>query len=53
MGGNNEESLEDKSVTVVYGYNMVDVFFVTFVSNSAKVAKVYTYVYLKNLPDFD
>ena len=42
MGGNNEESLEDKSVTVVYGYNMVDVFFVTFVSNSAKVATVNT-----------
>ncbi|EDV19641.1 uncharacterized protein TRIADDRAFT_61893 [Trichoplax adhaerens] len=42
MGGNNEESLEDKSVTVVYGYNMVDIFFITFVSNSAKVAKDWT-----------
>ena len=40
--GPDEDPLQDKTITVVHGSNMVDLVYVNFVCNSVAVAKEWT-----------
>lgn len=42
FGGSEDDLLQDKTITIVHGSNMVDVVYVNFVSGSVNVAREWT-----------